>query len=207
MVCSALVVMAANPPEPLGSAEVALPVVVIVCREIAMSALREWAAAASSSGSGIGGGGGGPRSAVKVNSLGKWKTALQLVAMIALLSLRHAAAVPGGVAHILGVPERHVHALTRAALAVLWAGALLAVVSLYYYMASVWRFFLYPGTGGPPPPSKATTKKTMTTKKTTTATETATATTTASAEKKMKGSSKPSSSPPRNAGGAAARRR
>jgi len=112
-----------------------------------MSALREWAAASD----GGKGGSGGARSAVKVNSLGKWKTALQMVAMVALLALRHAAS-PGGWGHGLGVPTKVVHASTRGALALLWAGALLAVVSLYYYMSSVWRFFLYPGTGGPPPP-------------------------------------------------------
>lgn len=152
MVCTALVLMAAAPPEPLGSAELSLPVVVVVCREIAMSALREWAAASDTNSSGGSkGGGGGARSAVKVNSLGKWKTALQMAAMVALLALRHAAS-PGGWARRAGIAEATVHAATRAALALLWAGALLAVASLYYYMSSVWRFFLYPGTGGPAPP-------------------------------------------------------
>ena len=146
MVCTALVLMAAAPPEPLGSAELSLPVVVIVCREIAMSALREWAAASDTGG----GKSGGARSAVKVNSLGKWKTALQMVAMVALLALRHASS-PGGWARRFGVPTHVVHAATRFSLGLLWAGALLAVASLYYYMSSVWRFFLYPGTGGPPP--------------------------------------------------------
>ena len=146
MVCTALVLMAATPPEPLGSAELSLPVVVVVCREIAMSALREWAAASDT---GKSGGGGGARSAVKVNSLGKWKTALQMVAMVALLALRHAAS-PGGWASRAGIPASAVHAATRFSLGLLWAGALLAVASLYYYMSSVWRFFLYPGTGGPP---------------------------------------------------------
>ena len=145
MVCTALVLMAAAPPEPLGNAELSLPVVVIVCREIAMSALREWAAASDTGGKT---GGGGARSAVKVNSLGKWKTALQMVAMVALLALRHAAS-PGGWAQRLGLSTHLVHSATRFSLGLLWAGALLAVVSLYYYMSSVWRFFLYPGTGGP----------------------------------------------------------
>lgn len=145
MVCTALVLMAATPPEPLGNAELSLPVVIIICREIAMSALREWAAASDT---GKSGGGGGARSAVKVNSLGKWKTALQMAAMVALLALRHAAS-PGGWARRLGIPTRAVHVSTRASLALLWAGAVLAVASLCYYMSSVWRFFLYPGTGGP----------------------------------------------------------
>ena len=145
MVCTALVLMAATPPEPLGNAELSLPVVIIICREIAMSALREWAAASDT---GKSGGGGGARSAVKVNSLGKWKTALQMAVMVALLALRHAAS-PGGWARRLGIPTRAVHVSTRASLALLWAGAVLAVASLCYYMSSVWRFFLYPGTGGP----------------------------------------------------------
>ena len=117
-------------------------------------ALREGAAASDTGNSSGGKGGGGARSAVKVNSLGKWKTALQMAAMVALLALRHAAS-PGGWARRAGISEKTVHAATRAALALLWAGALLAVASLYYYMSSVWRFFLYPGTGGPAPPVAA----------------------------------------------------
>ena len=37
----------------------------------------------------------------------------------------------------------------RASLALLWAGTFLAVLSLYYYMANVWHFFLYPDGGRP----------------------------------------------------------
>ena len=69
--------------------------------------------------------------ALQVNSLGKWKTALQMVAMSALLILRKSRDWAG-----LG-PDAAAAAdvITRAALALLWGGALLAVVSLHYYMA------------------------------------------------------------------------
>ena len=42
--------------EPLATLELALPVTIVICREITMSALREWAAAS----------GGGAHKAVKV---------------------------------------------------------------------------------------------------------------------------------------------
>jgi len=90
MVSTALVLLATTPPAPLSPRDLAAPVVIIIAREITISALREWAAslgAGSAAGGGIGGGqgGGGMRAAVKVNSLGKWKTALQMAAMSALM--------------------------------------------------------------------------------------------------------------------------
>lgn len=45
MVSTALVLLAANPPAPLSQVDLSLPVLVIICREITMSSLREWAAA------------------------------------------------------------------------------------------------------------------------------------------------------------------
>jgi CDP-diacylglycerol--glycerol-3-phosphate 3-phosphatidyltransferase len=85
MVSTALVLLATTPPAPLTPQDLAAPVVIIIAREITISALREWAAAAASGGGGGGGSGGGVRAAVKVNSLGKWKTALQMAAMSALM--------------------------------------------------------------------------------------------------------------------------
>lgn len=86
MVSTALVLLATTPPAPLTPQDLAAPVVIIIAREITISALREWAASASASSSSAGGGGGGGvRAAVKVNSLGKWKTALQMAAMSALM--------------------------------------------------------------------------------------------------------------------------
>lgn len=46
MVSTALIMLAADPPAPLSQANMAFPVVIIICREITMSALREWASAA-----------------------------------------------------------------------------------------------------------------------------------------------------------------
>jgi CDP-diacylglycerol--glycerol-3-phosphate 3-phosphatidyltransferase len=74
MVSTALVLLATTPPAPLTPQDLAAPVVIIIAREITISALREWAA-----------GSGGVRAAVKVNSLGKWKTALQMAAMSVLM--------------------------------------------------------------------------------------------------------------------------
>lgn len=51
-----------------------LPALIIICREIVVSALREWMAEL------------GKRSQVAVSSLGKWKTAAQMVALLVLLA-------------------------------------------------------------------------------------------------------------------------
>ncbi len=56
-----------RPPAPLSQQDMTIPVVIMIGREITMSALREWAAAS----------GGAAHRAVKVNTLGKYKTALQ----------------------------------------------------------------------------------------------------------------------------------
>jgi CDP-diacylglycerol---glycerol-3-phosphate 3-phosphatidyltransferase len=45
MVSTALVLLAASPPAPLSQMDLSLPVLLIICREITMSSLREWAAA------------------------------------------------------------------------------------------------------------------------------------------------------------------
>jgi CDP-diacylglycerol--glycerol-3-phosphate 3-phosphatidyltransferase len=51
-----------------------LPAIIIICREIMVSALREWMAEI------------GERAQVAVSSIGKWKTAAQMVALIILLA-------------------------------------------------------------------------------------------------------------------------
>ena len=61
--------------------------------------------------------------AVKVNSLGKWKTALQMVAMSGMLLLHRPE-------NVLGVDHRaleHLQWATYACLLLLWAGAFLSV--------------------------------------------------------------------------------
>lgn len=45
MVSTVLVLLAVSPPEPLSHVDLTIPVVIMIGREITMSALREWAAA------------------------------------------------------------------------------------------------------------------------------------------------------------------
>lgn len=71
MVATALVLLTTSPPFPIGPGTMALPVAIMISREISMSALREWAAASSAD----------AHDAVKVNTFGKWKTALQVCSM------------------------------------------------------------------------------------------------------------------------------
>ncbi len=64
---------------------------------------------------------------MKVNSLGKWKTALQMVAMSGMLLLHR-------VENVLGSDHEHVEALqwtTYACLLLLWAGAFLSVSPMH----------------------------------------------------------------------------
>ena len=51
-----------------------LPAIIIICREIMVSALREWMAEL------------GERAQVAVSNIGKWKTAAQMLALIILLA-------------------------------------------------------------------------------------------------------------------------
>ncbi|CAK0785707.1 hypothetical protein CVIRNUC_008918 [Coccomyxa viridis] len=131
MVSAALVLLAVSPPAPLSHADLAVPVVIMIGREITMSSLREWAAAC----------GGTAHRAVKVNSLGKWKTALQMAAMSGLLLLRRPENLLG---HDHASLE-HAQRASHACLLLLWAGAFLSVWSLSNYMANVWTYMRYPG--------------------------------------------------------------
>ena len=70
MVVTVLVVLLQANPELV----LALPIAVIIGREITVSALREWMAEL------------GTRKVVKVSVLGKWKTALQMFSIIMLLA-------------------------------------------------------------------------------------------------------------------------
>jgi hypothetical protein len=49
MVTTVLVLLSTDPPAPISQAQMAVPVILMCCREVTMSALREWAASASSS--------------------------------------------------------------------------------------------------------------------------------------------------------------
>jgi len=70
IVAVALVLLVANPHLPY----IALPVAVIICREIAISALREWMAEL------------GKHTSVAVSYLGKVKTTTQFIAIVFLLA-------------------------------------------------------------------------------------------------------------------------
>ncbi len=97
-----------------GSIALALASGGLVCREIAVSALREWMAAR------------GARSTVRVGLVGKAKTATQMLALVALL----VAPPPGASAAAPG--------LRPAGLALLYASVVLSVVSARSYFAAAW---------------------------------------------------------------------
>lgn len=130
MVTAALILLSSAPPAPISQSHMITVVTIIISREITMSSLREWAAAARN----------GAHEAVKVNSLGKWKTAMQMTGMSLLLLLRNGD-------HILGDEPRVVkwiHRLTQCAWISLICAAILAVFSLANYMKQSWQYFRYP---------------------------------------------------------------
>jgi len=55
MVSTALVLLASDPPAPIGGPAMVVPVLVIIGREIAMSSLREWAASSAGGAHQVGG--------------------------------------------------------------------------------------------------------------------------------------------------------
>ena len=83
---------------------------VIICREICVSALREWMADV------------GQRRRVNVSALGKWKTGAQMTA-ISFLFYRD---------DLLGLP---ILALGQF---LLWIAALLTVASMFFYLRAAW---------------------------------------------------------------------
>jgi len=84
-----------------------------------MSALREWCAAK----------GGEAHAAVKVNNLGKYKTATQMVALSVLLLVRDGSDFFANGAHDA--------LLVRGGVWCLWISAALALISLWVYMSGV----------------------------------------------------------------------
>lgn len=115
MVTAGLVVVCAERPpvEPVASRPwlVALPAATVLGREIAMSALREWAA----------GGGREAREAVGVSSWGKAKTVTQMGALSVLLALKGGGPVWAG---WLGA-------------SLLVAAAAASVLSFFFYLSSL----------------------------------------------------------------------
>eukprot|EP00878_Enallax_costatus_P010088 GHUV01010529.1.p1 GENE.GHUV01010529.1~~GHUV01010529.1.p1 ORF type:complete len:273 (+),score=48.12 GHUV01010529.1:275-1093(+) len=131
MVTTVLVLLSTDPPAPISQAQMAIPVIIICCREVTMSALREWAASA----------GGAAHKAVKVNSFGKWKTALQMSSMSLLLFGKDRTGLVEKYCHMLHLSSLQV---SYASWLLLWAAALLAAWSLSIYFANVWTHFVAP---------------------------------------------------------------
>ncbi len=88
---------------------ITLPAIVIVGREIVISALREWMAEI------------GRRASVKVSYIGKVKTGVQMVALILLLAFPPAESIWGIVGFIL-----------------LYASAILTILSMVMYLLVAW---------------------------------------------------------------------
>eukprot|EP00210_Caulerpa_lentillifera_P001743 g1673.t1 len=132
MVSAALILLSIDPPQPMSSTAIAIPVIVIIGREITMSALREWAASASAE----------AHKAVKVNSLGKWKTAFQFLSLAMLLSCRK----PETLLTLINMQEKicYVELVAIGSWICLWISAFLAVLSLSRYMINIWSHFKVP---------------------------------------------------------------
>lgn len=104
----------------------AAAVMLIVLREVVVSALREWAALT------------GIDAAVKVSSLGKWKTGMQMTAIPCLLA-------GDSVWRIFGifvpVAAGHASPFVAAGEVFLWLSAALALWSMGQYCSAAWRAY------------------------------------------------------------------
>ena len=54
-VCTALVMLASEPPAPISALQMAVPVSIMIAREVTMASLREWAAGCGQGASKVGG--------------------------------------------------------------------------------------------------------------------------------------------------------
>ncbi|MAS40149.1 MAG: CDP-diacylglycerol--glycerol-3-phosphate 3-phosphatidyltransferase [Porticoccaceae bacterium] len=112
------------------SPEFALPTMIIIGRELVISALREWMAEL------------GRRARVAVSGIGKLKTSLQMIAIVALL---------------LFPPDAH-PLLSTAGVLLLYGAALLTLWSMIVYLRAAWPELVRPaalvqGPGQHRPPS------------------------------------------------------
>ncbi len=113
MVAAALIMIVANPglhPPLLSALLFSVVVLIIIGREIAVSALREWMAEV------------GKRKSVAVSLVGKFKTGVQMAAILLLLYERP----------ILGIPA------FRAGELLLYVAALLTLWSMGVYLKAAW---------------------------------------------------------------------
>ncbi|WIA21920.1 hypothetical protein OEZ85_004287 [Tetradesmus obliquus] len=122
MVATVLVLLSTQPlaAGPLAGNAWVMPVatLIIIGREITMSALREWAASM----------GPAAKAAVAVNAWGKWKTASQMAALTCLLFTRDGASSQLAVAAAAAGPP------------LLGIAAYLTAHSLAIYLAGLWKF-------------------------------------------------------------------
>jgi len=119
MVASALILLTATYPSYL----YILPVVLIMCREIAISALREWMASQ------------GVRDVVRVGMLGKIKTSLQMVATSLLLLVVPGFSLDLDLCQMFGWSKLHVFVL---GLMILYLSTIAAIVSGVQYFRAAW---------------------------------------------------------------------
>lgn len=110
IVAAALIILVEHNPTSAESIYLALPTIVIIGREIAISALREWMAEI------------GERAAVAVSMIGKVKTAVQMLAITLLLYQ----APIGGVS------------AADAGLVLLYMSAILTFYSMVIYLKAAW---------------------------------------------------------------------
>ncbi|KAL1542490.1 CDP-diacylglycerol--glycerol-3-phosphate 1-phosphatidyltransferase [Salvia divinorum] len=96
-----------------------VPATAIICREITMSAVREWAASRDKK----------LLEAVAVNNLGKWKTASQMSALTILLAAGHASLVGDGI-------------LVSSGVVLLYISAWLSLWSMVVYIKKIWRVLI-----------------------------------------------------------------
>jgi len=113
MVAAALVLLVEADPRPL----LALPAVVIIGREIAVSALREWMAEL------------GVRAHVAVSQIGKFKTSAQMIAILVLILGKEPWGLP----------------TYEPALGLLYLAAVLTLWSMFIYLRAAWPSLTKPG--------------------------------------------------------------
>lgn len=94
-----------------------LPIIVIVGREITVSALREWMAEL------------GARNVVKVSSMGKWKTTFQMIAIACLIYSNS----------LFGLP------VFELGLFLLYVAAILTLWSMLIYLKAAWPMLMDKG--------------------------------------------------------------
>jgi len=89
---------------------VLLPVIIIIGREITVSALREWMAEL------------GQRNAVKVSNMGKWKTAFQMLSVSCLIYFKP----------LMGLP------IFEVGIVLLYIASALTLLSMFNYLQAAW---------------------------------------------------------------------